>query len=140
MRAVVGLLCCLCATALPGPLPGDSTRQGDAISRFVVSFAEEHKQAVKQHLAQQGYEIISGGHGFYAVTHRSAVRKSPTAAATATAAAPAVADAVVTQAAAHQSVARTSSRGRRLTQQRKEREHTEHLLALQNVPGAHLSG
>jgi hypothetical protein len=47
---------------------------------------------------------------------------------------------VVTQAAAHQSVARTSSRGRTLTQQRKEPEHTEHLLALQNVPGVHLSG
>jgi hypothetical protein len=136
MLALVGLLVCLSATALRGPLPGDSTRQGDTISRFVVSFAEEHKQAVKQHLTQQGYEIISSGHGFYAVTHRSAVRKSPTAAAEA---APAVAAAaVVTQAAAHESLARTSSRGRRLIQQRKQREHTEHLLALQNVPGEHL--
>jgi hypothetical protein len=135
-RCLVILLClsvCMITSALPGPLPGDSTRQGDTTSRFVVSFAEEHKQAVKEHLLQMGYKIMSEGSGFYAIAHHGSVTTVPTKAGVTQA--PAAAAAGVSRQSAGFHASNETLRGRRLIQQRQQ-QHEETLRALQGVPGA----
>lgn len=131
------LINCLITTALPGPLPGDSTRQGDTTSRFVVSFAEEHKQAVRQHLTQMGYKIISEGIGFYAITNHGTVRTTPTTAGVTQAPAAAAAAGASSQSAASAAsyASKETPRGRKLIQQRQQ-QHVQALLALRGVPGA----
>lgn len=133
MVIVACLINCLITTALPGPLPGDSTRQGDTTSRFVVSFAEEHKQAVRQHLTQMGYKIISEGIGFYAITNHGTVRTTPTTAGVTQAPAAAAAAGASSQSAASYA-SKETPRGRKLIQQRQQ-QHVQALLALRGVPG-----
>eukprot|EP00882_Tetradesmus_deserticola_P018083 GHRQ01019406.1.p1 GENE.GHRQ01019406.1~~GHRQ01019406.1.p1 ORF type:complete len:436 (+),score=47.37 GHRQ01019406.1:404-1711(+) len=126
----------LVTEVLSAPLPQDSTRPGDTIGRFVVSFDEHNKQAIKQHLLREGYNIVSDGGGFFAITHRGSVKESLTAAAVTRAAAPATAGLGDSrEAAAAQVLSKSSSKGRRLLQRKQQQEAAEHLLALQRVPG-----
>lgn len=136
MLALICLIGCMFARALPGPLPADSTRQGDTTSRFVVSFREDHKQTVKQHLLKKSYNILSEGIDFFVITHHGSERKSLTAAAvTHAAVSAAAAPRGLSQAAASPVPTTFSSRGRRLAQRRQQQQCAEHLLALQDVPG-----
>lgn len=128
--ALTYVLACVSVTALPGPLAGDSTRQGGASSRFAVSFAEQDKQYVRIHLQQKGYRIVSEGPGFFAVTFKEADRLKFPASSTGAAVTPSRAKQAAGPQAKHSNRAR-----RKLTEWQRQRQREQHLHRLSRIPG-----